>query len=92
MALPSVYELDLPTLDTTGMERVEALSATAEARRQHWLARSPLGFSMTGYEDAVGVLRDRRFHSALSEWKPATFGIWGPSRLPLRFEALAAPY
>ncbi len=66
MALPSVYELDLPTLDTAGMERGEALFATAEARRQHWLARSPLGFSMTGYEDAVGVLRDRRFHSALS--------------------------
>jgi cytochrome P450 len=21
------------------------------------------------------------------EWKPATVGIWGPSRLPLRFEA-----
>jgi len=21
------------------------------------------------------------------EWKPSTFGIWGPARLPLRFEA-----
>jgi hypothetical protein len=21
------------------------------------------------------------------EWKPATVGIWGPARLPLRFEA-----
>jgi cytochrome P450 len=20
------------------------------------------------------------------EWKPSTFGIWGPARLPLRFE------
>ena len=66
MALTSVYELDLPTLDTMGMERAEALSATAEARRHHWLARTPLGFSLTGYEDAVSVLRDRRFHSALS--------------------------
>ena len=66
MALTSVYELDLPTLDTMGMERAEALSASAEARRQHWLARTPLGFSLTGYEDAVSVLRDRRFHSALS--------------------------
>ena len=28
MALTSVYELDLPMLDTMGMERVEALSAT----------------------------------------------------------------
>jgi cytochrome P450 len=66
MALTSVYELDLPLLDTVGMERAEALSAIAEARRHHWLARTPLGFSLTGYEDAVSVLRDRRFHSALS--------------------------
>jgi hypothetical protein len=20
------------------------------------------------------------------EWKPATFGIWGPARLPVRFD------
>jgi cytochrome P450 len=25
------------------------------------------------------------------EWKPSTFGIWGPARLPLRFEPSAAP-
>jgi hypothetical protein len=21
------------------------------------------------------------------EWKPANFGIWGPARLPIRFDA-----
>jgi len=62
----AVHELDLPLLDTMGMERSEALAATVEARRKHWLARSPLGFSVTGYEDAVAILRDRRFHSALA--------------------------
>ena len=25
------------------------------------------------------------------EWKPSTFGIWGPARLPLRFEPGADP-
>jgi cytochrome P450 len=58
--------LDLPTLDTIGMERSAALSATAAARSQHWLARTPLGFSLTSHADAVACLRDRRFHSALS--------------------------
>lgn len=58
--------LDLPLVDTAGLERSEALTALVEARRHHWLARTPLGFAVTGYDDAVALLRDRRFHSALS--------------------------
>jgi cytochrome P450 len=48
------------------MGRDEALAAIAEARRHHWLARSPLGFSLSRQEDCVSLLRDRRFHNALS--------------------------
>jgi cytochrome P450 len=66
MVAVSAYELDLPVLDTSGLERSEALEAAARAARQHWLARTPLGFSLTRYQDAVTCLRDRRFHSALS--------------------------
>jgi cytochrome P450 len=62
----SAYELDLPMLDTAGIERPEELALIADARRRHWLARTSLGFSLTCHEDAVAVLRDRRFHSALS--------------------------
>ncbi|HUC37518.1 MAG TPA: cytochrome P450 [Acidimicrobiales bacterium] len=61
-----VHELELPTLDVTGMERSAALSSVSAARNRHWLARAPLGYSVTRYEDAVAVLRDRRFHSAVS--------------------------
>jgi cytochrome P450 len=61
-----VYELDLPLLEVAGLHRSEELAAIAEARRRHWLARTPLGFSLTAYADAVALLRDRRFHSALS--------------------------
>jgi hypothetical protein len=25
------------------------------------------------------------------EWKPSNFGIWGPARLPLRFEPSVEP-
>ncbi len=66
MVAVSAYELDLPMLDTSGLERSEALEAAALAGRRHWLARTPLGFSLTRYQDAVACLRDRRFHSALS--------------------------
>ena len=62
----SVYELELPEVDTVGMARHEALDAIADARSQHWLAKSPLGFSLSRREDCVSLLRDKRFHNALS--------------------------
>lgn len=62
----SVYELDLPEVDTAGMGRDEAMKAIADARSQHWLAKSPLGFSLSRREDCVSLLRDKRFHNALS--------------------------
>jgi len=42
------------------------LAAIRLARQEHWLTRTPLGFMLIDYRDAVAVLRDRRFHSALS--------------------------
>ena len=65
MAVP-VHELELPEIDILGAERAEALARVSDARRRHWLARTPMGYAVTTYEDAVSVLRDRRFHSALS--------------------------
>jgi len=62
----SVHELDLPVVDTTQMERDQALAVIAEAREHHWLARSPLGYSISRHDDCVSLLRDRRFHNALS--------------------------
>ncbi|MGO9872217.1 MAG: cytochrome P450 [Acidimicrobiia bacterium] len=66
MVAVSVHELDLPACDTVGLDREQRLVVIAAARAQHWLARTPLGFALTRYEDIVSVLRDRRFHSALS--------------------------
>ncbi len=62
----SVHELDLPVVDTTDMERDQALAVIADARGRHWLARSPLGYSISRHDDCVSLLRDRRFHNALS--------------------------
>jgi cytochrome P450 len=61
-----VSELELPLLDTLGMERNDAFAAMAEAREQHWLARTEFGYTVTRHEDVTAVLRDRRFHSAVS--------------------------
>lgn len=60
-----VHELDLPEVDLFGADRDTARAKLAAARQQHWLARMPLGYSVTRYEDVVAILRDRRFHSAL---------------------------
>jgi cytochrome P450 len=61
-----VSEFDLPYLDTIGLERREAVDAIAEARSQHWLARTDMGYSVINLQDVTAILRDQRFHSALS--------------------------
>jgi cytochrome P450 len=66
MPAASAFELTLPTLETAGLDREGLREAIREARAQHWLARTQVGFALTDYRDAVAVLRDRRFHSALS--------------------------
>ena len=70
----AVQDLDLPALEVVGVERDRALAEVADARRHHWLARTPLGYAVTTYEDAVSVLRERRFHSALSALRDMTEG------------------
>jgi cytochrome P450 len=66
MTVQLVHELDLPLLQTIGMERLDAIAAVNEARSQHWLARTEMGYSVTGLHDVTAILRDKRFHSALS--------------------------
>jgi cytochrome P450 len=61
-----VSDLKLPFLDTVGLERREAQDAIEAARAVHWLARTDLGYSVTRQQDVTAVLRDQRFHSALS--------------------------
>jgi len=61
-----VSDLNLPYLDTLGMERREAIEAIEAARAVHWLARSDIGYLVTRLQDVTSILRDQRFHSALS--------------------------
>jgi cytochrome P450 len=65
VAVP-VHELELPEVELIDLERQEALDVLAEARRGHWLARTPMGYMVTRHDDVTAILRDKRFLSALS--------------------------
>jgi cytochrome P450 len=60
----AVSELELPLID--GMDRASRRQQVAEARDRHWLARAPLGYALTRYDDCISILRDGRWHSALA--------------------------
>jgi cytochrome P450 len=62
----SALDLELPYVNTVGLVRVDALSVLEEARSRHWLARTDMGFTVMRLEDVTAILRDKRFHSALS--------------------------
>jgi cytochrome P450 len=72
--LTTVHELDLPEIDIFGLDRDAALAAFEKAREQHWLARTALGYAVTRHDDVTAILRDRRFHSALS-FLPQMVGV-----------------
>jgi cytochrome P450 len=61
-------DLDLYTItDLERPSRDEWLADIVEAQRKHpFLMRTPIGYSITTYEHCVGVLRERRFHSAIA--------------------------
>ncbi len=60
-----VDSLDIPHLpiiiDQSREDRQKLLRDTAQ---QSWIARSELGFIVLSYDSVVGVLRDKRWHSA----------------------------
>ena len=66
MTAQLVHDLELPLLHTIGLERLDAIAAIEEARSQHWLAKTEMGYCVTRLEDVTAILRDKRFHSALS--------------------------
>lgn len=64
MATP-VESLDIPHIPVlvgqTRDERQAFLRATAQG---HWLAKNDIGYNVLTYESVLGILRDKRWHSA----------------------------
>jgi cytochrome P450 len=52
------HTLDLPSFEGRRTSDVADLPADA------WLARNPFGYAVWHYDDAVGILRDKRWHNA----------------------------
>ena len=61
-----VWDLDLPLLDTTGLDREESISIASAMAREHWIVRTDVGVALLRYSDVTAILRDRRFHDALA--------------------------
>ena len=66
MTAQLVHDLELPLLRTIGLERLDAIAAVEAAQAENWLARTDMGYCVTRLEDVTAILRDKRFHSALS--------------------------
>jgi cytochrome P450 len=67
MGATKVFDLDVPVLEQMPLfdrdTNIEQLRAAAGVS---WIARNPFGFTILHYDDAVAVLRDKRWHSATS--------------------------
>jgi cytochrome P450 len=47
-----------------GQSRAERQEQLRSAAKESWIARNEIGFSVLNYESVMGVLRDKRWHSA----------------------------
>lgn len=57
--------MTLPQLDLMVLsERDDMIAALGAVRGEHWLARTPLGYTITRHDEAGAFLRDRRFFQA----------------------------
>ena len=64
----SAFEADIPTLGMDGpLSDDEVRERMRELAEDHWIARTPLGFIVLRYDDVLGVLRDKRWHSAAAK-------------------------
>jgi cytochrome P450 len=75
----SVNDLDLPELpmEIRQMERNESAKIYRSVAQESWIARSLIGYSILHYDDVTSILRDKRWHNAVSKL-PAMMGITDP--------------
>ena len=79
MATPA-SELDLPEITLADGNYEQRRSLRLSLASDHWLVRNVFGYEVLRYDDATAVLRDKRWHSAVSRI-PELMGITNPSFL-----------
>lgn len=57
-------ELDIPTVNFGFPDADEQRAELERIAGESWIARGPFGYIVFSYEDCLGVLRDKRWHSA----------------------------
>jgi len=74
-----VSELELPELlDEGSFDQRHA--RRMELKDDHWLVRNMFGYAVLHYDDVTSILRDKRWHSAVSKI-PQLMGITNPAFL-----------
>jgi len=58
-------DLDLPTLDVLGLPRQEAQEVISQLAKEHWIAKSEIGYTVLRYDEGVSLLRERRFFNGV---------------------------
>src|SRR3954462_793077 len=71
-----VSELDLPELSEEGSFE-QRHARRMELKDDHWLVRNMFGYAVLRYDDVTAILRDKRWHSAVSKI-PQLMGITNP--------------
>lgn len=80
----SVVELDLPVLEMVAdSDRRASAASLRAAAGESWIARNVFGFSILHYDDVVAMLRDKRWHSAVSQIMEMS-GVTDPEHLARR--------
>ena len=73
-------ELDLPEITLADGNYDQRHALRMSLRPDQWLVRNLFGYAVVRYDDAVAVLRDKRWHSATSKI-PELMGITNPAFL-----------
>lgn len=78
----TVSELDIPSIDELDLDagHDEAAARITNLLGRHWIVRNPVGYVILGYDDAVAILRDKRWHNAVAKI-PEFMGITDPEYL-----------
>ena len=63
MATPA-SELDIPTVNFGFPDADEQRAELERVAGQSWIARGAFGYIVFGYDDCLGILRDKRWHNA----------------------------
>jgi cytochrome P450 len=83
----SVLELDLPEVPLTDAGGDQRFAAALQLSADQWLMKGLFGYAVWRYEDATGILRDKRWHSASGKI-PEIMGITDEAFLSRQGESI----